>query len=197
MRNKLVARLGGNFYVDTPILVAITGVPLIWFERNEFGELMLNYRLRTGSVITNNSWEVPQDQLQEVICKPGGRSLDVRHTNGDRFAVTYTEHVDRGSFAREHLALEQDAIPLGDNDFPITVVALTSVSSAGTFQLHPGWTSLPSGTRLKDHWFFGNRIGLELAHPSLPAGFSSSQLEALAAVRKSTNNRRSGGRDDL
>lgn len=192
MRNSLVARVGGNFYVDTPILVAITGMPLIWFERNRYGELMLNYRLRAGAVITNNSWELSHDQLEHVICKPGGRSLDIRHKNGDRFAVEFTEYPDRESFRRAYTSTSSAAIPLGSRTFPVTVVDVTSVSSQGSFQLHPGWTSLPNGKKLKGHWFFGRRVGLELALPFAPSGLGSAQLESLAVAREAVNRRYRG-----
>lgn len=187
MRNNLVARVGGNFYVDTPILVAITGMPLIWFERNKYGELMLNYRLRAGAVITNNSWELPPDQLDQVICKPGGRSLDIRHKNGDRFAITFAEHADRESFRRTYPGIISTAIPLSARRFPVTVVDVTSVSSEGSFQLNSGWTSLPDGRKLQGHWFFGRKVGLELALHSAPSGLGSDHLESLAVVREAVN----------
>lgn len=187
MRNKIVAHLGGNFYVDTTILVAMTGLPLIWFERNEYGELMLNYGLRDGAVITNNSWVVPQHELEQVICKPGGRSLEVRHKSGARFAVTFTEHPNLASFATRFSRLRQAAIPLEVNSFPVTVVDLISIGSAGSFQLHPGWTMLPNGIKLQDHWFFGGKVGLELALSYFPPGLRFDQLESLAAARESLN----------
>ncbi len=188
MRNKLIARMGGNFYVDTTILVAVTGLPLVWFERNKHGELMLNYRLSgQRAVITNNSWEIAQEELQEVICKPGGRSLDVRHLDGSRLKVVFSEHVNRAAFRKSYPVLGEDAIPLADSDFPVTVVDVTSVRPVGTFQLHPGWTALSNGSKLRDHWFFGNRIALELGLPLVPAGLSSRQLQMLAEARVRAN----------
>ena len=42
MRQELVAVVGNFFYVDTPVAVRIRSDPVVWFERDEVGCLLVN-----------------------------------------------------------------------------------------------------------------------------------------------------------
>jgi len=49
MRRELLGVVGGSFYHETPILVQFRDEPMIWFNRDESGYLLLNVRMLTAS----------------------------------------------------------------------------------------------------------------------------------------------------
>lgn len=61
LRNRMLAVVGGNFYYETPTMVAYRGTPLVWFNRDEDGYMLLNLRMLTTSkepraVIEDSFW---------------------------------------------------------------------------------------------------------------------------------------------
>lgn len=49
LRNKLLAVVGGNFYYEVPIIFQRQNEPIIWFNRDEEGYLLLNLKMLTKS----------------------------------------------------------------------------------------------------------------------------------------------------
>lgn len=93
-RNELVAIVGGKVFVDTLVLIQIADINTIWFDRDEDGYLLLNVRMPSLSGhprvrIEQNFWTI-KPTVAEVICPPGGRSLEVKYANGDRFRVAFS-----------------------------------------------------------------------------------------------------------
>lgn len=128
LRRKVLARVGGNFYYETPIILRLGTIPCIAFARDQHENLLLNLRMPTTSgepraVLTDSYWEVPPTGA-EVVCPSSGRLLDIAYPNGDRFRAEFRDiHNGRalqvlfGSVARWAYRVE----------FPVTLaeIALT------------------------------------------------------------------------
>ena len=42
LRNRLLAYVGGGFYYEVPVIFQIKNYPVVWFNRDEEGHLLLN-----------------------------------------------------------------------------------------------------------------------------------------------------------
>jgi hypothetical protein len=87
MRRDLLARVGGNFYYEQPVILQVGPVPCIWFNRDDDSHLLLNFRMPTLSgepraQIEDNWWSVLPD-VTECVCPPHGRLVEVSYQNGD------------------------------------------------------------------------------------------------------------------
>ena len=49
MRHSLLAVVGGNFYYETPIVFQFRSEPIVWFNRDANGYLLLNVRMLSTS----------------------------------------------------------------------------------------------------------------------------------------------------
>ena len=49
MRHEILARIGGNFYYRTPVILELGSMPCIWLSRDEQAFLMVNFRMPTIS----------------------------------------------------------------------------------------------------------------------------------------------------
>lgn len=132
MRRELVAIVGGNYYLETPNIVVIQGVPVIWFDRDPQGYLLLGLRMLsvTGEPrahLLENDWEVLGSPV-EVESPPSGSLLRVRYENGDDLRIKFKQWGAMAEVAEAHPAIQnfQESIA-----FPL-VTAEISMSVAGT-----------------------------------------------------------------
>ncbi|GAA2176677.1 hypothetical protein GCM10009784_24110 [Arthrobacter parietis] len=93
MRHEVVGIVGGNFYHETPNMVVFRDQPIIWFDRDERGYLLLNIRMLSASgqprtELIANDWEIRGDPL-DVDSPPNGSSLRVQYANGDDVGVRF------------------------------------------------------------------------------------------------------------
>lgn len=87
--------LGGNFYLETPILVQIRNQPLVWWRRDEEGFLQLNLRMLTTSgqsraVIEDSDW-ITEGSEADIECPPSGKKVKISYPNGDLLRVEFRE----------------------------------------------------------------------------------------------------------
>lgn len=128
MRREVVAIVGGNYYHETPNMVVFRGEPLIWFERDEDGYLLLSMRMLTASnkgraQLLANDWEITGEPL-DVESPPNGSFLRVRYSNGDDVQIQFTQWDSAEKLAEKHpriLVLENDIC------FPLVTVEISMV----------------------------------------------------------------------
>lgn len=95
MRREVLAVVGGNLYHETPNIVLFRDEPMVWFERDDEGRLLLNFRMLTRSGLRrtrldNNDWFIRGDPT-DVHSPPNGSRLVVKYADGDRFDVRFRE----------------------------------------------------------------------------------------------------------
>ncbi|NLP82570.1 hypothetical protein HF576_01790 [Microbacterium sp. CFH 90308] len=169
MRRDLVAILGSNVFVDTPVLLSFDGIPVIWFRRNENGEVMVNYRMPSVSprtTIINNVWDVDQGDIDEVICPPGARTLEVRYTNGDIFKVEFYA-AETAEDAIRRFPRVGPRHKLRGLSYPSTFVTITDVAQEGRIRFHEDRVFKPiQGHQIASSWFESCVVGIAVSGES-------------------------------
>lgn len=132
MRREVVAIVGGNYYHETPRMVEFRGQPLIWFERDERGYLLLSLRMLSISgqprtELIANDWEILGEPT-DVDSPPNGSFLRVKYANGDEAGIRFREWGSADQLTRAHPRI----LILGEQiTFPL-VTAEVHMSVGGT-----------------------------------------------------------------
>jgi hypothetical protein len=102
MRNELVTYVGGVQVVDhgSRVLVLYNERPVIWYDRDPDGYLLLNIRMITLSGeprlrLEDNFWTI-KGAPTDFECPPSGKSIKVKYANGDALEVNFREEDFRG-----------------------------------------------------------------------------------------------------
>lgn len=95
MRREVLAIVGGGLYHETQNVVVFRDEPMVWFERDNKGRLLLSFRMLTRSGLPrtrldNNDWLI-RGNPTDVQSPPNGSSLAVKYADGDRFNVRFRE----------------------------------------------------------------------------------------------------------
>src|SRR5205823_1272785 len=95
MRRELLGVVGGSFYHETPILVQFRDEPMIWFNRDESGYLLLNVRMLTASKeprlrVEDNYW-ITRGNPDDFECPPSGKRIRARYSTGDDITIEFLE----------------------------------------------------------------------------------------------------------
>jgi hypothetical protein len=164
MRRDLLAVVGGCMYLRVPVILEFRNEPAIWFNRDDEGYLLLNFRMLTTSGqarvrIEDNFW-MPRGNPDEVESPPNGRKLRVCYNNGDSLSVEFFDVASAEDlFAR---------YPSGNSaasstvQFPVTAVDV-SFSVGGTeVSFTPDRTVLPGFNQLIGGFFADCRVGIAL-----------------------------------
>jgi hypothetical protein len=163
MRRKLLAVVGGNYYFETPVIFEFRQTPVIWFNRDEDGYLLLNINMLTSSneprvQISDNYW-MPHGEPNDLECPPSGRLLDVRYDNGDRVRIEFLELNSIVDINRRYPESfpEQWGI-----DLPITDVEVQNDIGGTYLRFGPQETTLPGQNIIRNCLIRGGRVGIAL-----------------------------------
>lgn len=159
LRQDILARVGGNYYYQQAVLIQIGNTPVVWFERDQQGNMLLNFRMPTISgservSITNNFWSVPS-AVNELVCPPMGRLIEVKYSNGDRFKAEFMQIEDAGALRKRYSNSTFSWVSLVT--FPVTLLELWQTAAGTSFSLGPDSSSL-EGSFLKEGFISGNGI---------------------------------------
>lgn len=161
MRRGLLAVVGGNFYLETPTILEFRGSPVIWFNHDDNGYLLLNLRMLTTSDeprahIEDNCW-LALGTPADVQCPPHGRLLHLRYPNGDELKVEFFD-LQYEDFGRRYPGAHPQEWGLA---FPITAVEIQGKVGGTNIEFGPRDTAL-GGLYFKDCFFRGNPIALSV-----------------------------------
>lgn len=142
-RRNVLARVGGNFFYETPVILRLGRLTVIGFSRDEQRNLLLTLRMPTASgeprpVITENFWEVPPSGAK-LVCPPSGRLLDIAYTNGDRFRAAFTDLHTAGVLQARFGKVARWAYRVR---FPVTLVELALTVANTDLELSPDHTAM-------------------------------------------------------
>ncbi len=148
MRHKLLAVVGGNFYYETPILFQYYKTPIIWFERDEQGYMLLNIDLLPLSSepklqMRNNIWQV-YGNPDDIECPPSGKKIHIKYGSGDKVRIEFDDIESVSKFQKKYSAVPPSGIP-----FPLVTVEVHM--AIGEANLHFG----PHETILTTHTYSG------------------------------------------
>lgn len=120
MRREIVAIVGGNYYHETPHMVVFRGCPIVWFERDKRGYLLLSLKMLSISgqpraALIANDWEILGGPL-DVDSPPNGSHLRVTYENGDDVGIHFKEWTSPEELGKVHPRIlglaEQITFPL-------------------------------------------------------------------------------------
>lgn len=150
MRRTLLARVGGSFYYEVSTILQIGRTRCVWFNRDSNNYLLINFRM--PSLVANhrlrirdNYWNVDSEAANEIICPPGGRTLDIQYQNSDRIHFEFTECASADQlntkYPQRDLAFWQQNIT-----FPVTVFELWESVSGTSLSLGPHVSQFGNGS---------------------------------------------------
>jgi hypothetical protein len=193
MRDELLAIVGGNFFYQTPVAVQLNNTPIVWFNRDNAGRLLVNLRMPTTSnepriVMLDNFWMTEGASEGEIICPPSGSLVSAKYPNGDQLNVEFKElatlddldqRLPRGEMpaaVRKRLeaagiaGLDQpqshaETVKQFEIIFPITTVEITMKVGGTDLSFGPKHTSIATNT-IVGGWMKGCAVGLQIGDPS-------------------------------
>jgi hypothetical protein len=161
MRQEIVAVVGGNYYHNVHVPLQVTGRPVISFERDPDGYLLLNLNMLTVSEqprlrVESNVWSrigTPVD----LECPPSGRKLRVRYENGDALSLDFHTLESAVDFRNSY------GVDFGWQDlaFPLATLAINMEIAGRNLRLTPAQTNV-GGTVLQGVWMRGGAVGLAI-----------------------------------
>jgi len=159
MRQEILTIVGGNFYYNTPIIFQFRGSPVIWFNRDEEGYLLLNIRMLTTmkeprTIIRDNFW-LSSGKPSDLESPPSGKLLRVAYPNDDFLKIEFFE------FASESDLTARYPNSKWEIDFPITGVEIFNRVGGTNIDFGPKLTTL-SGLRLQNCFFNTCKVAIDL-----------------------------------
>jgi hypothetical protein len=140
MRRELLTVVGGNFYYEVPLIFEIGNRWCIWFNRDENHYLLLNFVMPSLSGqprarIEDNFWLVTTE-VDEVICPPSGRLVDVRYSNGDQFRAEFFPVAEPNDLVARYPSSGIEGW-IEDVVFPLTVVEVWETAAGTNLEFGP------------------------------------------------------------
>ena len=158
MRQDLLAVVGGNFYYQLMTILEINDTKCIWLDRDEDGYLQLNFQMptvtgRPRAQIEGNFWRV-LPAVNEVVCPPSGRLVEVSYNNGDKFRAEFfgIESADALD-ARYRVANTRQWS--SNLQFPITAVEIWETAAGTSIEFGPSSSNV-RGIQFKSSYMQGN-----------------------------------------
>ncbi len=133
MRRELLVVAGGSAFWGSSTILMWELEKALWFNRNEYGELLLNLSLpndegRVQPCLEENTWVIPSGEgLMDLVAPPSGRSVVVRYVNGGHFQVEYLDVADAQALGERFPHLVADPKwphYVSRLPFPLTVVRI-------------------------------------------------------------------------
>jgi hypothetical protein len=148
MRRDLLAVVGGCLFLRVPIIVAWRDNPVIWFNRDDEGYALLNFRMLSGSheprvSIQDNFW-MPRGDPDEVESPPNGRRLRVSYKNGDSLSVEFFDLASAEDLFTRYPTAHEGA--RFDVQFPVTAVEVSFSVGGTNISFTPSQTTVPGFT---------------------------------------------------
>ncbi len=99
-RERLLGIVGGNFFYETAIAIQLGEQPLVWFNRDEQNNALVNVAMPCTTPtprlrVEDNFW-IEVGEPVRVECPPSGRRLAVEYANGDVIGIEFFDVSDKG-----------------------------------------------------------------------------------------------------
>lgn len=162
LRNDLLAIVGGSFYYRTLRILVYRNQPIIWFNRDDKGNLLLNVRMLTTSnedraVIEDNFW-IKRGTPTDLESPPSGKLLRIYYRNGDHLRIEFFELKTIQDISKNY----SDADPRQWRImFPVTAVEIHYRIGNTAIEFGPRWTKLP-GVMWENAFFYGCAVAVSL-----------------------------------
>lgn len=144
-RHKLLARVGGNFYYETPRILIIDGHDVVRLGRDEEGYLLLSIEMLSLTSeerirLIDNCWENIGNPV-DLVSPPNGKQLSVAYENGDQLKVEFYVIQDSDAFTKKFQLPAYEGL-----EFPLTVVDVNATIGGTDIALTPTGTTINTNT---------------------------------------------------
>ncbi|MBO1765776.1 hypothetical protein [Allobranchiibius sp. GilTou38] len=187
MRRDLIVFIGSQLFYDCETLVQINGERCVYFNRDDDGYLLLNFKMPslTGSPrawLEDNVWTVDPG-ANSVECPPRGRHLKVHFANGDMFYIEFRDVNTEDDFVQLH---PDHAHIANMFTFPATIASLYERSQNGIIEFGQDETKFQTN-KIVGGAIIDCQVGISLGGFQ---GFSSDTLRMLSAATSAFNGSR-------
>lgn len=166
LRHQLIGAVGGNLYLDTPILVQFRSDPMVWFNRDSDGHALLNVRMLT--TVGNEAERIRIEDNDFIVrgtpvdfeCPPSGRLLRVRYENGDYMRVEFREFGSPQTASNKFTHMTLDSLHMLPATWPLTFVIVTMRAGGTNIRFGPSMTRLPGNNVIRGCTMVGGQAGL-------------------------------------
>lgn len=177
MRREIVAIVGGNYYYETPNAVVYHGQPVVWFDRDINGYMLLSLNMLTTSReprtrLIANDWEI-QGNPEDVESPPNGRVPKIRYANEDFLQIEFKKWPSQKAITTAHPDLENLSHQVS---YPLVTAEIAMIVGGTNIRFDSKGTTSPSGFAIGcvvQHC----RTGLDIANWN--SGFSHMRLGGL------------------
>lgn len=154
IRRKMIAVVGGNYYIEAPDIIVYRDQPIVWYRRDEKGAMLFGFNMISDSgepraSMNDNDWCIVGEP-DDVICGPVKPRLKVSYPNGDMIDVLFKEWDTPESLFEKHPLLLKER---GYLDFPVSTIEI-SMSVGGEKVLGPRETRF-GGIRMTGCTYIG------------------------------------------
>ncbi|HEY6758813.1 MAG TPA: hypothetical protein VI318_04960 [Baekduia sp.] len=196
MRDQLVAVVGGNFFVNCQTAVRFQDIPVVWFNRDEDGNILVNLQQLTTTserrmVMLDNFWMTEGQGERDIECPPSGRIVKASCANGDRLRIEFQSHQTWEEFERRIPGIgptSPGGLPDGMRDldeteiemrgvrdivgglglvFPLTTVAIDMHVAGTDISFGPRATTI-GGVSMTGSWVSDTPVGVQIGDPWPP-----------------------------
>jgi len=163
-RRDLVARVGGNFYLRTPLMIQVDDHPVVWQRRDDDGTLLLSLQMLTTTgearlrMIDHEWYDIGHPA--EFESPPSGRRIHARYPNGDDLAIEFWEATSLDHFVARY-SVDTGSVPIMANEFPVSVADI-SMNVAGTGMSFTKDESRLGGSLIRNGWFIDCGVGIDI-----------------------------------
>jgi len=174
--------------------VRVRDIPVVWFNRDEEGRLLVNLQALTISeqprmAMIDNFWLTEGSDEREIVCPPSGRLVSAKYPNGDALKIEFREVVSEEDFekrfppplvpAEVKTRLEgrgmavpdlthRDSIAHSGVSFPLAAVEITLKIAGTDIELGPKSTTI-GGSVIAGSWLIDGGVGVQIGEASPPA----------------------------
>lgn len=193
MRERLLAVVGGNFYYETAIAIRVQDIPVVWFNRDESGRLLVNLQMITTSaeprmLMYDNFWMTEGSSEREIECPPSGRRVSAKYPNGDQLKVKFREAKTLEDFDRHYkppqlpnevrerfemrgMTLPElptshaESLQRSGIELPVATVEITMKVAGADLELGPKGTAIGTN-QVTGSWFIRSQVGVQIGDPA-------------------------------
>jgi hypothetical protein len=160
-RRDIVARVGGMFFVRTPVLVQFRNSPIIQIRRDPDGMSLLSLampwtRAEPRLLMVDHEWYTTGSPI-DFESPPSGRRIHARYANGDSLTIEFTD-MPQPEFAARY-GLRSDEIPLNHLSFPVCVADIDMTLADLGITFDRDGTRTPHSSIIRS-WSIGNNVGM-------------------------------------
>lgn len=171
MRNNLMAVIGGNFYYENGVAVQYGETPIIFFRRDDCGNLLVNLRMLTAQFTArarvDDSYWMAHGPLEDLESPPHGRVLKISYPNGDLVRLEFIDCPDFAALKERYDHLISQAFPV---PYPITIVEVEMRVGGTDIAFGPRETRV-AGISLQGCFLAENGVGLHIGiRPGMRVG---------------------------